>query len=75
MTTMTRTNGGGSHSGIGLIGAVRRPVANLIDYVRRYNDFSAAEARLQSLSDHELEDIGLSRGEIRARVWQDFDRH
>lgn len=46
----------------------------IAERVRRYNEYARAEASLQSLSDHELNDIGIARDAIHRRVWADFDR-
>ena len=74
MTNITHAGTGSVSRGVaGFLEPVFRPVADVVAYVRRYNEYAQAEARLRSMSDHDLDDIGLTRGEIHARVWQDFD--
>lgn len=62
-------------------GAVSRLVSDIAEGYRtlstlmaRYREYARAEAELRSLSDRELNDIGLSRADIREKVWADFDR-
>ncbi|VAW15588.1 hypothetical protein MNBD_ALPHA09-1422 [hydrothermal vent metagenome] len=51
-----------------------RGVGNLFSLVVRYRRYAKAEAQLLSMTDRQLEDLGIARGEIRARVWANFDR-
>ena len=44
-------------------------VSNLIAMARLYSNRRKAQKRLESLDDRMLEDIGLTRADIRAHVW------
>ena len=51
-----------------------RGVGNLFSLVARYRRYAKAESQLLAMTDRQLEDLGISRGEIRARVWANFDQ-
>lgn len=44
---------------------LRHAIARMIDAVRTWNDVRATRAALSQLTDRELEDIGLCRGDIK----------
>lgn len=46
-------------------GGLRTAFVHLIETVRAWNDIRRTRAALSQLTDRELEDIGLSRGDIR----------
>lgn len=49
-------------------------VRNLFSLIARYRRYCRAEAQLLAMTDRQLEDLGIARGQIRARVWANFDR-
>ncbi|HKL06090.1 MAG TPA: DUF1127 domain-containing protein [Roseovarius sp.] len=46
-------------------GGLRNAFAQMIENVRAWNDIRRTRAALSQLTDRELEDIGLSRGDLR----------
>lgn len=62
---------GRTHS-TSVLSTLNNGVRELITLVRRYREYKRAEAQLNALSTRELDDIGLARGEIHARVWANF---
>ena len=66
------TRSGGSSS---LFADVIGGVGNLFSLISRYRSYTKAEAQLFAMSDRDLDDLGISRGDIRARVWSDFGKH
>ncbi|MHA1524366.1 MAG: DUF1127 domain-containing protein [Alphaproteobacteria bacterium] len=55
-----------------ILSSLRNGALEIFTLVRRYRDYKRAENQLYTLSTRELDDIGLSRGEIHARVWANF---
>ena len=48
----------------GLVGRIGATFASVVNAVAEWNDARATRNALNSLTDHELEDIGLCRGDI-----------
>jgi len=46
-------------------GGLRTAFAHMIETIRTWNDIRRTRAALSQLTDRELEDIGLSRGDLR----------
>jgi len=55
-----------------LIMDVVRGVQTAFERVSRYRDYSRAEAQLRAMTDRELDDLGIGRSDIRARVWANY---
>lgn len=51
-----------------------RGISNVGTLISRYRAYAKAEGELLRLSDHELDDLGIRRTEIRDRVWANFDK-
>lgn len=47
------------------LSGLRTVIAHMIETVRAWNDIRRTRAALSQLTDRELEDIGLSRGDLR----------
>lgn len=47
-------------------------LTNLFSHGARHRSYARAESQLRAMSDHELDDIGIARYEIRDRVWSNF---
>jgi uncharacterized protein YjiS (DUF1127 family) len=58
----------------GFFDMVWHRIADTVSYVRRYHKYCSAELQLRELSNHVLNDIGISRHELGKRVWCDFSR-
>jgi uncharacterized protein YjiS (DUF1127 family) len=74
MTFLTEATSAPASVIASLLGDAARGISSLFAHASRYREYSRAEAQLMKLSDHELDDLGIGRSEIRARVWSDFDR-
>ena len=72
MSIMHPTTGSSGHGHASFLEPIFRPFAALAERVRYYNKLAEAEADLHALSDHELSDIGITRDNIHARVWEDY---
>lgn len=48
-------------------------IGHLFTLVARYREYSLAEKQLNALSLRELDDLGIARGDIQARVWANFN--
>jgi len=74
MTFITEATSAPANVIANLITDAGRGISTLTSLVRRYRDYSKAEAQLMTLTDRELNDLGVVRSDIRARVWANFDQ-
>lgn len=63
-----------AHGSIGLVGRIGSTFAMIIDRIVAWNDARETRKALAALSDRELEDIGLVRGDIDSVAYPDFFR-
>jgi len=49
-------------------------IGHLFSLITRYREYSRAEKQLNALSTRELDDLGIARGDIQARVWANFNQ-
>jgi uncharacterized protein YjiS (DUF1127 family) len=65
MTTLVETLGKtGTQGAFGASGAETSIVARLVDWIAEHRRYRRTLSELSTLSDRELDDIGLSRGEV-----------
>ncbi len=74
MAYITETTHSKSGAGSNLLADAIGGIGNLFSNIVRYRSYAKAEAQLLSMTDRQLDDLGIVRGDIRAKVWANYNR-
>jgi len=74
MAYFSETTSSQSGAGSNFLADVVGGIGSLFTKFARYRRYAKAEAQLLAMTDRQLDDLGVARGEIHSRVWAKFDR-